>query len=142
VEVKLVNQCAILYVKPDTREETHVLALRALGFAVDVAGDLPSAEILSGYHAIVVRVSEGRMLPGLGAHLRAKPRFGRRVLVALVPPALGERERRDGVVCGFDVVLPDTCTTRDLAANILRRLRPDPEYRCLLRSPTGRRTAA
>jgi len=138
-----VDQCSILYVKPGPREETHGEALRALGFSVDVVDDLPSAEVLAAYHAVVVRVLEDCNLPVLGARLRVKPRFGRRVLIALVPaPSFTERRRRDATVSGFDVVLTDTCSPRDLAAYILRRLRPYPEYRCLLRTPNGRRKAA
>jgi hypothetical protein len=43
------------------------------------------------------------------------------------------------------VALDDACTARDLAARILRGLRPYPEYRGLLHSPqgaAGRRKAA
>jgi hypothetical protein len=137
-----VDQCSILYVKPGPREETHVKALRALGFSVDVAGDLPPSEILSRFHAILVRVESDCHLPQLGTRLRAKPHFGRRVLIALVPASLGERQRRDATASGFDVTLSEDSSPRDLAANILRRLRPYPEYRCLLRNPNGRRKAA
>lgn len=136
------DQCSILYIKPGPRKETHVEALRALGFAVDLAADLPPSEEFTKYHAIVVRVLAEIDLPGLGMRLRAKPRFGRRVLIALLPDSFTERQRRDGANCGFDVTLRDACSPRDLAAQILRRLRPFPEYRCLLRAPNGRRKAA
>ncbi len=136
------NQCSILYIKPGPGEETHASALRALGFSVDVVGDLPPADVFTKYHAVVVLVSAGANLPVLGACLRAKPRFGRRVLAALVPAAFSERQRREATDCGFDVALADGCSARDLAAHILRRLRPYPEYRCLLRVPRGRRKAA
>jgi hypothetical protein len=137
-----VDQCAILYVKPGPREETHSAALRALGFAVDVVDDLPPSEVFVRYHAVVVRIDVACDLPSLGARLRAKPRFGRRVLIALVPDSLSERQRREAAHAGFDLTLPLTCSSRDLAAHILRRLRPFPEFRCLLRAPNGRRKAA
>jgi len=137
-----VDQCSILYIDAGAPSDTHAAALRDLGFSVDVVDDLPSAEVLSGYHAVVVRVGAQINLPGLGARLRAKPRFGRRVLIALVPATCGERQRREAAVSGFDVALHDCCTARNLAAHILRRLRPYPEYRCLLRTPQGRRKAA
>jgi hypothetical protein len=81
-------------------------------------------------------------MPTLGNRLRAKPRFGRRVLIALVPESCTERQRREAEHSGFDGALPQACSARDLAAHILRRLRPFPEYRCLLRAPNGRRKAA
>jgi hypothetical protein len=137
-----VDQCSVLYIKPGPPEETHVKALRALGFSVDVVGDLPPAEGFTPYHAVLVRVGDHSNLPSLGARLRAKPRFGRRVLIALVPDSMSHGHRRDAANSGFDVTLLEGCSPRDLAATILRGLRPYPEYRCLLRTPNGRRKAA
>jgi len=137
-----VHQCSILYIQPVPRDDAHVSALRSLGFAVDIADDLPAAEAFTAYHAVLVRVQPGCNLPSLGMRLRAKPRFGRRVLIGLVPDSCTERQRREASQCGFDVTLPHTCSPRDLAAHILKRLRPFPEYRCLLRTPNGRRKAA
>lgn len=136
------DQCSILYIDPGARAEAHAAPLRDLGFAVDIVNDVPPTEVLTRYHAVVVRVGPQVNLPGLGARLRAKPRFGRRVLVALVPGTCSDRQRRDATTSGFDVALADCCTARDLAAHILRRLRPYPEYRCLLRAPQGRGKAA
>jgi hypothetical protein len=137
-----VDQCAILYIKPGPREAAHVAPLRLLGFSVAVVDDLPAAETLTKYHAVLVRVDAGCNLPTLGTRLRARPRFGRRVLIALVPASFGDRARRDAAASGFDDTLLENCSARDLAAHILRRLRPFPEYRCLLRTPNGRRKAA
>lgn len=136
------NQCAVLYIQPGRKDQTHAEALRRLGFSVDLADDLPPTEAFVSYHAVVVRVHPECNLPVLGARLRAKPRFGRRVLIGLVPESCSERQRRDAAASGFDVMLPATCSPRDLAAHILRRLRSFPEYRCLLRAPNGRRKAA
>lgn len=136
------NQCSILYIQRGPGEGAHAAALRALGFSVDLIDDLPPAEVFTSYHAVVIRVVPDCNLPALGTRLRAKPRFGRRVLVGLVPASCTERQRREAAQCGFDATLPDACSSRDLAAHILRRLRPFPEYRCLLRSPNGRRKAA
>jgi hypothetical protein len=137
-----VNQCSILYITTKAKEDTHTEELRVLGFAVDLAEDLPPADVFTRYHAVVVAVNAGCSLTTLATRLRAKPRFGRRVLIALVPESTSPRQRRDAADCGFDVVLARACSPRDLAANILRRLRPYPEYRCLLRAPNGRRKAA
>jgi hypothetical protein len=142
LEEGAVDQCSILYVNPGGCEQAHTGALRDLGFSVEVLDDLPPTEILTRYHAVVVRVEANVNLTLLGTRLRAKPRFGRRVLIALVPAAYGERQRRDATASGFDAALDHSCTARDLAAHILRRLRIYPEYRCLLRAPQGRRKAA
>jgi hypothetical protein len=134
-------QCSILYVTAAS-EGTQVGALKALGFHVDQGKELPPTEVLSAYHAVIVRANLGLGLPMLAARLRAKQHFGRRVLLALVPPAMADRTRREAIHSGFDQTLPETCGARDLAAVILRLLRPYPEFRCILRSPGGRRKAA
>ncbi len=134
-------QCSILYLA-STREDTPIRALRALGFHVDAYDDLPTSEAFARYHAIVVRAEMDWRLPMLAARLRATPHFGRRVLLALVPEAMPARAQREAIQSGFDFTLPDTCGVRRLAATVLRLLRPYPEYRCVLRSPAGRRKAA
>lgn len=134
-------QCAILYVTSGD-EDQQLRGLRELGFHVDASSDLPPNEAFAQYHAVVVRAKSDWPLAMLAARLRAKPKFGRRVLLALIPPDLAEREKRAVVLSGFDETLPAGCGVRDLAAAILRLLRPYPEYRCILRSPTGRRKAA
>jgi hypothetical protein len=138
----MLKQCSILYVKPSALEATQTGGLRSLGFRVDECEELPANEAFAAYHAVLVRPEAGRDLPMLGARLRAKPHFGRRVLVALVPEATPVRSHREAVLSGFDNTLPETCNARDLAAAVLRLLRPYPEYRCVLRSPSGRRKAA
>jgi hypothetical protein len=117
-------------------------ALRSLGFRVDESADVPSTDELAAYHAIVVRVVPNCSLTMLGTRLRAKPNFGRRVLLALVAAHMSDRDRREATMSGFDRTLPDSCSARDIAAHILRLLRGFPEYRCLLRAPNGRRKAA
>ena len=116
--------------------------MRSLGFQVDESTELPPNEAFAAYHAVIVRPAAYCDLPMLAARLRAKPHFGRRVLVALVPDQLGERDKREAVLSGFDQTLSDGCGARDMAATVLRLLRPYPEYRCLLRLPGRRRRAA
>ena len=137
-----VNQCSILYVHDGSHDEGPVDALKTLGFAVQATEDLPIDEGFAPHHALIVRARPGCSLPMLAARLRAKPRFGRRVLVALVPDDTTARERRDAVQSGFDAALSASCSSRALAAAILKLLRPYPEFRCFLRSPSGRRKAA
>ena len=141
------DQCSILFVQPlyvksGPPENRQASALRALGFRVDECEEFPANDVFPTYHAVIVRPSVECDLTMLGARLRAKPRFGRRVLLALVRDAVADRDQREAMLSGFDHLLPDTCGARDLAATILRILRPYPEYRCLLRSPGGRRKAA
>jgi hypothetical protein len=136
------EQCSILFIRSGGHDDEQTKGLRSIGFRVVEADDIPPAEAFSGFHAIVVRANADCRLTMLAARLRAKPRFGRRVLIALVGDRTSAQDRRDAIVSGFDVTLPDSCSARDLAASILRLLRGFPEYRCLLRAPNGRRRAA
>jgi hypothetical protein len=136
------TQCGILFIGPCGSDDRRLAALRSLGFLVYESEHFPSTEDLAGYHAVIVRALPGCPLTMVGARLRAKPLFGRRVLIALVAEAVSDREKRDAMMCGFDQMLSDTCSARDIAAHILRLLRGFPEYRCLLRAPQGRRKAA
>jgi hypothetical protein len=137
-----VEQCSVLFIKSGSRDDRQIKALRSLGFRVVEAEDLPAPDVLHTCHALVVRVKRDCPLAMLGTRLRAKPRFGRRALIALAPDGTSEREKRDAMSCGVDLVLDANCSARDIAAHILRLLRPYPEYRCLLRAPNGRRKAA
>ena len=138
----MVNQCGILFIGPCGQDEARLASLRSLGFRVDESAQLPSEEELADYHAVIVRVVPRCSLTMLGARLRARPLFGRRALIAFVSEAVSDRDRREATMCGFDQTLPDTCPAREVAAQILRLLRNYPEYRCLLRTPNGRRKAA
>jgi hypothetical protein len=135
------GQCSILYINTDGCANTQVNALRALGFDVIEAGDVPPRETLATHHGVVVRMKDGRRMTTVAARLRAAPLFGRRALIALVPASVTTRERRDAVHCGFNVVLPQESSARDLAALILSLLRRFPEHKCLLRSHNNRRRA-
>ena len=136
------RQCGILFIGPCGSDDRRVAALRSLGFLVEESEQFPSTEDLAAYHAVIVRAVAGCPLTMVGARLRAKPLFGRRVLIALVADAVSDRDKREAMMSGFDQALSDTCSARDIAAHILRLLRGFPEYRCLLRTPQGRRKAA
>lgn len=138
----MVKQCGILFMGRCGSDEGRVAALRSLGFRVDESEHLPTPEGLSEYHAFIVRAFSGVSLPMIGARLRAKPQFGRRILMALMADDVLERDSREARLSGFDETLSSTCSARDIAAHILRLLRGYPEYRCLLRAPNGRRKAA
>lgn len=135
------GQCAILYINTDSFVDTQTAALRSLGFHVVEMDDVPPRDTLSTYHAVVLRARAGCQLPHVAARLRAAPLFGRRVLIALVSASVTPRERRDAIDSGFDLVLPEQSSARDLASSILSLLRKYPEHRCLLRGHTRRRAA-
>ena len=138
----MIKQCGILFIGRCGSDDRRLAALRSLGFRVDESEHLPSPDELDVYHAVIVRAIPGCSLPMIGARLRAKPQFGRRILMALVPDGVSERDNREALMSGFDYTLTDRCSARDIAAHILRLLRGFPEYRCLLRAPNGRRKAA
>lgn len=132
------NQCSVLFVNPCGRRIRQSETLRQLGFLVTEADDLPPTAELVAHHVIIVRTEAHHALPVLGTYLRAKPRFGRRALIALVPPDTSTQSRRDAVASGFDATMPATAGARALAVTLLRALRPYPEHRCIL--PPVRRT--
>jgi DNA-binding response OmpR family regulator len=127
-----VKQCAVLYVGQELQPTTHVEYLRALGFVVHQAVDWPANDSIRDYHVVIVRLGAVEAAPMLAARLRAKPHFGRRVLLALVDPDASLGQRRAAAASGFDEVLTDRCDSRQLTARILRHLRSRPELRCAL----------
>ena len=135
-------QCGILFVGVCGKDSARIDALQSLGFRVDEAAELPPLDKLTAYHAVIVRAREPRALTMIGTRLRAQPHFARRALLALVSEPASGPECRDARLCGFDEILTETCSARDIAAHVLRLLRAYPEYRCLLRAPKGRRKAA
>lgn len=136
------GQCSILYINTGGFSDTQTAALRALGFDVVEVGDVPARDTLATHHGVIVRVNDGKGLTSIAARLRAAPLFGRRVLIALVPSSVPVANRRDAVHSGFDLVLPEESSARDLAAAILSLLRRYPEHRCVLRTHNQRRRAA
>jgi CheY-like chemotaxis protein len=136
------SPCSILYINSAASPCTQTQALRSLGFHVTESVDTPPADQMERYHAVIIRAAPEYPLPTIANRLRARPRFDRRVLVALVAQAVSVRDRRDAVDSGFDAVLAEECSARDLAAAILGLLRKYPEHRCVLRTVTGRRQAA
>jgi hypothetical protein len=131
----------VLVLAHDPEAVPQVKALDALGFRIEPATEMPEAHELERYHAVVFVLSSLQGAAMLAARVRARRRFGRRALIALVPEHLPHAERRALVPTGFDDVLGTTSPARTIAARILRRLRAFPEHRCLLR-PRRRTHAA
>ncbi len=138
----MTGQCSVLYINTDGFTDTHSSALRGLGFDVHEVDDVPPRETLAKYHAVIVRMTDGPRMTSVAARLRSAPLFGRRILIVLVPASVTERARRDAVESGFNLVLPQESSARDLAAAILSLLRRYPEHRCVLRTHNNRRRAA
>jgi len=138
-----VKQCTVLFVNPDRQESAHPEAMRGMGFLVHEVTDWPDDNgMVRNYHIVIVGVREMNGAPMLAARLRAKPHFGRRLLIALVTAGTAEAERRAAEASGFDEVLNDSCDSRHLTTRVLRVLRTRPELRCILPQPTPKRSAA
>ena len=112
-----------------------------MGFLVDEVKAWPSDETVRKYHVLVVHVPAAEGAPMLAARLRAKPHFGRRLLVALVPCDTPPALRRAAEAGGFDDVIEERCDTRHLTTRILRGLRTRSELRCVLPPAAGRPAA-
>ena len=137
------KQCTVLFVNPDRQESAHPQALRDIGFLVDDVTEWPDDnEMVRNYHVVIVRVRKMNGAPMLAARLRAKPHFGRRLLIALVTADTSQADRRAAEASGFDDVMNDCCDSRHLTTRILRGLRTRPELRCVLPPLSSRRSAA
>ena len=137
------QQCSVLLINPAKSQSPQRGTLEELGFRVTETDDWPDDErAVLEYQVVIVRLQNIVGAPMLGARLRAKPRFGRRVLIALVPASTALQERVSARSSGFDEVLTDCCDARQLVARILRRLRTRPEYHCVLPPGDRRRPAA
>ena len=137
------KQCSVLLIDPAPKSAVHRKHLEALGFRVAQERAWPEddREVLA-YEVIIVRLPAMNGAPMIAARLRAKPQFGRRVLIALVPASAPLPDRVSARTSGFDEVLTDCCDPRQLTSRILRRLRTRPEYHCVLPPGDRRRRAA
>ena len=107
------KQCTVLFVNPDRQESAHPDAMRGMGFLVDEVTEWPDDNgIVRNYHVVIVHVRKMNGAPMLAARLRAKPHFGRRLLIALVPADTPQADRRAAEASGFDDVMNDCCDSR------------------------------
>jgi len=136
------QQCAVLFVNPGTRT-AYPASLRETGFVVQETREWPADDQdMRDYHVVIVRLRALDEAPMVAARLRAKPHFGQRLLIALVPAQTQLVECRSAFAAGFDDVVAEGCDSRQLIARILRGLRARPELRCLLPPPPSRRAVA
>ncbi len=134
------KQCAVLVVNCSGRAIAHTKALQQRGFRVVETAEWPADDAVTQYEVVVVVLREMDIISVVAARMRAKPRFGNRVLVGVTrmpPPAA---ERRLAIISGFDDIVGESQDGRVLIARILQRLRSRPEHRCLV--PERKRPAA
>ena len=137
------KQCAVLFVNPDSQASEHPETMRGMGFVVDEVTEWPDDNgLVRNYHVVIVHVRKMNGAPMMAARLRAKPHFGRRLLIALVAADTPAADRRAAEASGFDDVMNDCCDSRHLTTRILRGLRTRPELRCVLPPGSQRRSAA
>jgi hypothetical protein len=134
-----VKQCSILIVTSGT-DTSHRPALERIGFKVSETCEWPDDDMIPAFEVVLVLLRNMQAAGMLAARMRAKPHFGHRVLIAVVPATASDDERRSAVGNGFDDVVGDSKDSRQLIARIFRRLRLRPEHRCFL--PDRRRRAA
>ena len=134
------KQCAALIVDCDIRNTSPHRALERLGFRVTTTAEWPGDDMIRDVEVVIVRVRHIESATMLAARMRAKPYFGHRVLIAVVPAAATPDQRRIAIDSGFDDLASDSRDSRGLIARVLRSLRRRPEYRCFL--PDRKRRAA
>jgi hypothetical protein len=135
-----VKQCSVLIVNCSGREIAHRQALLRRGFRVDEIAEWPFDDVVTQYEVVVVVLREMDSISVIAARMRAKPKFGNRVLIGVTRVAPSAAERRHAILSGFDDVVGESNDSRILVARILQRLRARPEHRCLL--PDRKRPAA
>ena len=134
------KQCSVLIVNRDHQETTHRQALESRGFLVVETREWPDDGVVHAYEVVIVVLRHMESMGMLAARMRAKPRFGHRVLIGISPGTPTSDDRRNAIAAGFDDVIAESGGSRALIARILQRLRARPEHRCLL--PDRKRSAA
>jgi hypothetical protein len=123
------KQCSVLFINPGGNNLAHAEALARAGFSVHETSEWPEDHTIRDHECVLLWVPQIVTASMQAARLRAKPHFGRRVLIAIVPEA---SDRRPLTAAGFDDIVTDTTEARLVVARVFRRLRERPEYRCLL----------
>ena len=134
------KQCSVLIVNCDHQETRHREALESRGFLVVETREWPDDGVVHAYEVVIVVLRHMESMGMLAARMRAKPRFGHRVLIGISPGTPTSDDRRNAIAAGFDDVIAESGGSRALIARILQRLRARPEHRCLL--PDRKRSAA
>ena len=133
------KQCSVLILNCGG-ETSHRQALERMGFHVSETCEWPGDDMVKTFEVVIALLPHMQTAGMLAARMRAKPHFGQRVLIAVVPATASDPERRAAVGSGFDDVVSESRDSRLLISRILRRLRSRPEHRCYL--PDRKRRAA
>ena len=80
-----VKQCSVLIVNCDRGKLRTVKRLRAEGFLVVETREWPDDEMVRRYEVVIVVLRQMETIGMLAARMRAKPRFGHRVLIGVSP---------------------------------------------------------
>ena len=131
------KQCSLLIVNSTGSESPFKDALEQRGFRVTELNEWPADDVVLDPQVVVFVLRHLETVGMLAARMRAKPRFGRRILIALVP-TLTAADRRTAIGAGFDDMIGESGGARLLIARILRLLRMRPEHRCFLPDLKGR----
>jgi hypothetical protein len=134
------KQCSVLVVNCTGRETAHSQALQLRGFRVVELSEWPSDHVVLEYEIVIIVLRRMDSVSMTAARMRAKPRFGNRVLIGVTESAPSAAERRHATVSGFDDIVGESRDSRILVARILQTLRARPEHRCLV--PEKKRPAA
>jgi hypothetical protein len=134
-----VKQCSVLIVNCG-QQAPYRQELERIGFRVSETCEWPADEVVTSCEVVIVLFRHLQTIAMLAARMRAKPHFGHRVLIAVVPSTASAGERRSAIGSGFDDVVSESKDARLLIARILRQLRSRPEHRCFL--PDRKRRAA
>lgn len=124
------KKCSILIINTAARKVPERQALVRMGFVVNETREWPEHGTLLAHEVVIVLISRIEGAAMLAARIRAKPHFGNRVLIGVVPATASPSQRRCAVGAGFDDVLGEQCEPRSLVARILRPLRERGELRC------------
>jgi hypothetical protein len=130
------KQCSVLVVNCTGRQTAHSQALQLRGFRVVELSEWPSDHVVLEYEIVIIVLRRMDSVSMTAARMRAKPRFGMRVLVGVTESAPSAAERRHAIISGFDDIVGESRDSRVLIARVIQRLRARPEHRCLLPEKT------
>lgn len=134
------KQCSVLVTNCSGRETAHCRSLQLRGFRVIEVREWPTDEVVLEHEVVIIVLRRMDSVAVTAARMRAKPRFGNRVLIGVTESAPSAGERRHAILAGYDDLAGESRDSRVLIARILRMLRSRPEHRCLV--PDRKRPAA
>jgi hypothetical protein len=126
------KQCSALVVNCTGRTTAHSQSLQLRGFRVTEIQAWPADEVALEHEIVILVLRRMDSVAVTAARMRAKPRFGNRVLIGVTESAPSAAERRHAILVGYDDLVGESGDSRVLIARVLRILRTRPEHRCLV----------